>query len=175
MDVASPLDEGAATRPADPRYQHGDALTALVALTGADLEACNRTIVARMESPIALIPQLAAHIVAAGCAVQLDPAKYEGIADRVLGNEHKMQVASFAPAAEAPVLVSDIMTVRETAEHFVEGFEGRGVVAPVVAHAPQHIRDLGVERVARAQLLEAPLALERIARLALQIGLEGIE
>ncbi len=31
-----------------------------------DLEACNRTIVARMDSPVALIPQLAAHIVAAG-------------------------------------------------------------------------------------------------------------
>jgi octaprenyl-diphosphate synthase len=30
------------------------------------MEACNRTIVARMDSPVALIPQLAAHIVAAG-------------------------------------------------------------------------------------------------------------
>jgi octaprenyl-diphosphate synthase len=43
-----------------------DALTSLVALLGADMEACNRTIVARMDSPVALIPQLAAHIVAAG-------------------------------------------------------------------------------------------------------------
>ena len=43
-----------------------DALTSLVALLGADLEACNRTIVGRMDSPVALIPQLAAHIVAAG-------------------------------------------------------------------------------------------------------------
>ena len=43
-----------------------DALTALVALLRPDLEACNRTIVARMDSPVALIPQLAAHIVAAG-------------------------------------------------------------------------------------------------------------
>src|ERR1700683_5282079 len=42
------------------------ALTALVALLQPDLEACNRTIVARMDSPVALIPQLAAHIVAAG-------------------------------------------------------------------------------------------------------------
>ena len=32
----------------------------------SDLEACNRAIVARMDSPVALIPQLAAHIVAAG-------------------------------------------------------------------------------------------------------------
>jgi octaprenyl-diphosphate synthase len=43
-----------------------DALQTLVALVGPDLQACNRTIVARMDSPVALIPQLAAHIVAAG-------------------------------------------------------------------------------------------------------------
>jgi octaprenyl-diphosphate synthase len=48
--------------------EHGgeDALSALVNLVGADLEACNRVIVHRMDSPVALIPQLAAHIVAAG-------------------------------------------------------------------------------------------------------------
>ncbi len=66
-----------------------------------------------------------AHIVAAGCAVQLDPSRYSSVADRVLGNEHKMKAESFAPALDAPVLVSDIMTVRETASHLVEGFEGR--------------------------------------------------
>jgi len=43
-----------------------DALSALVTLVGDDLEACNRAIVQRMDSPVALIPQLAAHIVAAG-------------------------------------------------------------------------------------------------------------
>jgi octaprenyl-diphosphate synthase len=43
-----------------------DALTALCALVRDDLEACNRLIVERMQSPVALIPQLAAHIVAAG-------------------------------------------------------------------------------------------------------------
>ncbi len=43
-----------------------DALTTLTSLVRADLEACNRLIVERMQSPVALIPQLAAHIVAAG-------------------------------------------------------------------------------------------------------------
>ncbi len=43
-----------------------DALTALVELVKGELIACNRAIVARMNSPVALIPQLAAHIVAAG-------------------------------------------------------------------------------------------------------------
>ena len=43
-----------------------DALTALTDLVREDLEACNRLIVERMQSPVALIPQLAAHLVAAG-------------------------------------------------------------------------------------------------------------
>src|SRR4051812_27076487 len=43
-----------------------DALTALTELVRGDLEACNRLIVDRVQSPVALIPQLAAHIVAAG-------------------------------------------------------------------------------------------------------------
>ncbi len=56
MDQAADL----ATMPGE------DALTALAALVQDDLTACNRLIVARMDSPVALIPQLAAHIVAAG-------------------------------------------------------------------------------------------------------------
>src|SRR6185437_12944268 len=46
---------------AEPGTQENeDALTALISLVQADLEACNRVIVARMDSPVALIPQLAA-------------------------------------------------------------------------------------------------------------------
>ena len=48
----------------DPRPE--DALAYLGRLLSDDIEACSRTIVARMASPVALIPQLAAHIVAAG-------------------------------------------------------------------------------------------------------------
>ena len=43
-----------------------DILQQLTGLLTSDLEACNRTILARMDSPVTLIPQLAAHIVAAG-------------------------------------------------------------------------------------------------------------
>jgi octaprenyl-diphosphate synthase len=43
-----------------------DALTALAHLVRADLAACNRVIVANMQSQVELIPQLAAHLVAAG-------------------------------------------------------------------------------------------------------------
>jgi octaprenyl-diphosphate synthase len=43
-----------------------DALTALADLVRDDLAACNRVIVANMQSQVELIPQLAAHLVAAG-------------------------------------------------------------------------------------------------------------
>ncbi len=50
----------------DERNRKPDALDALAALVAADLELVNRCIVERMHSPVALIPQLAGHIVAAG-------------------------------------------------------------------------------------------------------------
>ncbi len=61
--LADVLTSRQARAPATPEP---DALARLVELVGPDLEACNRAIVARMDSPVALIPQLAAHIVAAG-------------------------------------------------------------------------------------------------------------
>jgi octaprenyl-diphosphate synthase len=45
---------------------NGDALSRLATLLEEDLQATNQAIVARMDSPVALIPQLAAHLVAAG-------------------------------------------------------------------------------------------------------------
>jgi octaprenyl-diphosphate synthase len=64
--AASVLPAGLSASQATPARGDEDALTALIAQVGGDLEACNRTIVAHMDSPVALIPQLAAHIVAAG-------------------------------------------------------------------------------------------------------------
>src|ERR1700751_4533241 len=48
------------------RRSRAKALDALVELVEDDLKAVNQTIIARMHSPVALIPQLAGHIVAAG-------------------------------------------------------------------------------------------------------------
>ena len=68
-----------------------------------------------------------AEIIATGCAVQLNPEAYAAMPeiDRVIGNEHKMKAESFAADNHTPLLISDIMTVRETASHLVEGFDGR--------------------------------------------------
>ena len=48
------------------RKAKSKALDALVELVEADLRAVNQTIIARMQSPVALIPQLAGHLIAAG-------------------------------------------------------------------------------------------------------------
>ncbi len=63
---ATALRAGAADMIGRPSVPAGDALSRLAVLIDADMQACNRAIVQRMDSPVALIPQLAAHIVAAG-------------------------------------------------------------------------------------------------------------
>ena len=66
-----------------------------------------------------------ARIVVTGCAAQIAPADYAAMpeVDQVLGNTEKLEAASYA--STTPVLVNDIMSVRETAGHLIQGFEGR--------------------------------------------------
>lgn len=68
-----------------------------------------------------------AKIIVTGCAAQIDPERYAAMpeVDRVIGNREKLDAASFAPSGTARVAVADIMTVRETAQHLIGGFEGR--------------------------------------------------
>ncbi len=68
-----------------------------------------------------------ARIVVTGCAAQRDADAFAAMpeVDRVIGNTEKMQAESFAPDADAPLAVSDIMTVQETAGHLIAGFEDR--------------------------------------------------
>lgn len=66
MDSAAP-DVSATVEKAVVRDAGGEsALSALSAYLEQDMQACNRAIIARMESPVPLIPQLGAHLVAAG-------------------------------------------------------------------------------------------------------------
>ena len=68
-----------------------------------------------------------AQIIVTGCAVQIDPQLYAAMPeiDRVLGNTEKLAAASFLPAGTASrVAVADIMAVRETSSHLVDGFDG---------------------------------------------------
>lgn len=68
-----------------------------------------------------------ARIVVTGCAAQVDPDKFAAMAevDQVLGNAEKLHPDIFAHPPEDRIVVTDIMTVRETALHLVSGFEGR--------------------------------------------------
>lgn len=68
-----------------------------------------------------------ARIIVTGCAAQLDPEMFARMpeVDRVLGNAEKLKAESYHHGVNQPVLVEDIMTVRETAEHLIGGFEGR--------------------------------------------------
>ena len=68
-----------------------------------------------------------ARIVVTGCAAQVAPDKFAAMAevDQVLGNAEKMRPDIFTAPPEDRIVVSDIMTVRETAEHLVSGFDGR--------------------------------------------------
>jgi len=67
-----------------------------------------------------------AKIIVTGCAAQIDPDAYAGMdeVDQVLGNVEKMEAATFLDEV-IPVLVNDIMSVENTASHFVEGLEGK--------------------------------------------------
>ena len=69
-----------------------------------------------------------ARIVVTGCAAQIDPGRWAGLpgVTRVLGNEDKLEAASWTPDAMAGGdAVSDIMAARETAAHLVTEFPAR--------------------------------------------------
>ncbi len=81
-----------------------------------------------------------ARIVVTGCAAQTSPARFAAMqeVDRVVGNDAKMRVDAWTEArglfAGSPefgigehgkIAVNDIMSVRETAAHLIEGIEGR--------------------------------------------------
>ena len=66
-----------------------------------------------------------AKIVVTGCAVQIDAARWSHLpgVTRVLGNVEKLQAGNWE--STEPRLVSDIMNVRQTAAHLIEGFGTR--------------------------------------------------
>jgi threonylcarbamoyladenosine tRNA methylthiotransferase MtaB len=69
-----------------------------------------------------------ARIIVTGCAAQIAPEKFAAMpeVDQVLGNEEKLRAESWGlDAPKDRVLVNDIMSVKETASHLIEGLEGR--------------------------------------------------
>jgi threonylcarbamoyladenosine tRNA methylthiotransferase MtaB len=75
-----------------------------------------------------------AKIVVTGCAAQTEPQTFTAMpeADRVLGNSEKLSAviwqqtrSAFEVSSSPKAVVNDIMAVRHTAAHLVEGFSGR--------------------------------------------------
>src|SRR4051794_10602130 len=92
-------------------------------------------------------------IVVTGCAAQTEPARFAAMAevDRVLGNDDKMRAATWAEtrtalarapdfglAAEEKVHVNDIMAVRETVAHLIDGLEGHARAIVQVQNGCDH-------------------------------------
>ena len=69
-----------------------------------------------------------AKLIVTGCAAQIDPAQFAGMAevDLVLGNAEKAAPGAYVPQLElGRVRVNDIMSVRETAGHLIDGLKDR--------------------------------------------------
>ncbi|MCK6418944.1 MAG: tRNA (N(6)-L-threonylcarbamoyladenosine(37)-C(2))-methylthiotransferase MtaB [Alphaproteobacteria bacterium] len=74
---------------------------------------------ARRENP-------QARIIVTGCSAQINPGQYTAMpeVDRVLGNDEKLKAEAWLPS-QPESIVNDIMAVKETAHHLVQGFEDR--------------------------------------------------
>jgi len=71
-----------------------------------------------------------AKIIVTGCAAQIDPARFAAMdeVDHVVGNQEKLEAETFAGfgiEVTERVVVNDIMLVKETAAHLIEGFGSR--------------------------------------------------
>jgi threonylcarbamoyladenosine tRNA methylthiotransferase MtaB len=70
-----------------------------------------------------------ARILVTGCSAQISPERYAAMAevDQVVGNRRKLDPELWRALAGEParVIVDDVMAVRETAGHLVDGLEGR--------------------------------------------------
>jgi len=68
-----------------------------------------------------------ARLIVTGCAAQVHPDAFAAMpeVDVVIGNSEKMSATAFGLALGERVKVNDIMAVRDTASHLVEGFDGR--------------------------------------------------
>jgi threonylcarbamoyladenosine tRNA methylthiotransferase MtaB len=65
-------------------------------------------------------------IIVTGCAAQLSPEKFASMVevDKVIGNEEKLK-PEFYSLDEEKVMVNDIMSITETAEHLISSFDGK--------------------------------------------------
>ncbi|MGE0740797.1 MAG: tRNA (N(6)-L-threonylcarbamoyladenosine(37)-C(2))-methylthiotransferase MtaB [Hyphomonadaceae bacterium] len=133
------------------------------AVTGEAVRQARQTIRrARRERPDA-------EIIVTGCAAQIDPQSFAAMPEvsRVIGNAEKMRAESFAGAHER-VSVSDIMAVRETAHHLIDGFSERTRAYVQVQNGCDHRCTFCIIPYGRGNSRSAPAGdvVEQVRRLA---------
>jgi threonylcarbamoyladenosine tRNA methylthiotransferase MtaB len=118
-----------------------------------------------------------ARIVVTGCAAQTEPATFTAMAetDGVLGNSEKLDAASWAQARDAfgvagapKAIVNDIMAVKTTAAHLIEGFSGRARAFVQVQNGCDHRCTFCVIPFGRGNSRSVPMgaAVDDVRRLA---------
>jgi threonylcarbamoyladenosine tRNA methylthiotransferase MtaB len=122
---------------------------------------------ARRENP-------GAKVIVTGCAAQIDPAAFAAMAevDLVLGNAEKSQAGAYAEgrAAEGKVRVNDIMSVRETAGHLIDGLKDRARAYVEVQNGCDHRCTFCIIPYGRGNSRSAPAGevVEQVRKLAAQ-------
>jgi threonylcarbamoyladenosine tRNA methylthiotransferase MtaB len=66
-------------------------------------------------------------ILVTGCAAQIAPKKYAALADAVFGNDEKLHLQTYKELQNnhTKLLVSDIMSVKKTTHHVIDGIESK--------------------------------------------------
>src|SRR5512140_3847297 len=114
-----------------------------------------------------------AKLIVTGCAAQIDPAAYAAMeeVDLVLGNAEKSAPGSYVPQPElGRVRVNDIMSVRETAGHLIDGLKDRARAYVEVQNGCDHRCTFCIIPFGRGNSRSAPAGevVDQVARLAAQ-------
>jgi threonylcarbamoyladenosine tRNA methylthiotransferase MtaB len=124
-----------------------------------------------------------ARIIVTGCAAQTSPESFAAMAevDRVIGNDTKMhgdawvetrdalaRVPDFGIGGHEKIAVNDIMSVRETAAHLIEGIEGRARAYVQVQNGCDHRCTFCIIPYGRGNSRSVPMGdvVEEVRRLA---------
>lgn len=117
-----------------------------------------------------------ARIIVTGCAAQTEAETFAGMeeVDLVLGNSEKLERASYGRVAQfglddsEKIRVNDIMSVRETAEHLIDGLEGRARAFVQVQNGCDHRCTFCIIPFGRGNSRSVPMGVvvDQIARLA---------
>src|SRR5262249_43742661 len=112
-----------------------------------------------------------ARLIVTGCAAQIDPDAFAAMpeVDQVLGNGLKTQAGAYRAQPDAPrVKVNDIMSVRETAGHLVDGLKDRARAYVEIQNGCDHRCTFCIIPYGRGNSRSAPAGevVEQVRRLA---------